>query len=278
MMWKLDGQELDPKFLGSLEPERVLFEYEGPRSYVARDAAGGLLFAHQCGEAADRWRYAVVPFSTELLDALESGQLDLRSALGQPWLWIVDIGEKGHPVRCVRSSLSAIPEECLPRPGVMLYPDHDPAPEIFPVGRIEQSILLIRGRRVIIDADLAGLYGVTTKRLNEQVKRNADRFPDDFVFVLTESEKQQVVANCDHLHKLRFSPNLPHAFTEHGTLMAANLLKSPLAAKVSVYVVRAFAKLREFLSDLDVSVKSGDLEAKLQDDDEQVIALIDAIR
>jgi hypothetical protein len=150
---------------------------------------------------------------------------------------------------------------------------------VIPVEVIEQQILFIRGHRVIIDADLARLYGVTTKRLNEQVKRNTDRFPGDFVLSLTESEKEQVVANCDHLRNLRFSPNLPYVFTEHGAIMAATLLKSPLAAKVSVYVVRAFVKLRELLSThRELSVKLSQLESKLQDHDHQIIALINAIR
>ena len=86
---------------------------------------------------------------------------------------------------------------------------------------IESLILTIRGRKVMIDADLAAVYGVTTKRLNEQVKRNADRFPEDFLFRLTAKEKEEVVANCDHLAQLKFSPKLPMAFTEHGAIMAA---------------------------------------------------------
>jgi len=72
----------------------------------------------------------------------------------------------------------------------------------------------------MLDADLARLYGVSTKRLNEQVRRNRDRFPGDFMFQLTANEKGEVVANCDHLAKLRFSPVLPNAFTEHGAIMA----------------------------------------------------------
>src|SRR4030067_2537409 len=87
---------------------------------------------------------------------------------------------------------------------------------IIPVGRIERSILLIRGEKVMLDADLAGLYGVITKRLNEQVKRNRNRFPEDFMFQLNEREQTEVVANCDHLKRLIFSPNLPYAFTGHG--------------------------------------------------------------
>ena len=100
---------------------------------------------------------------------------------------------------------------------------------IIPVERIERAILLIRGQKVMLDADLATLYCVTTKRLNEQVKRNRDRFPDDFMFQLTEEEKEKVVANCDHLKKLKFSPSLPYAFTEHGVVMLASILNSIVA-------------------------------------------------
>ena len=91
---------------------------------------------------------------------------------------------------------------------------------------IETRILTIRGQRVMLDADLAELYGVETKVLNQAVKRNAQRFPDDFMFQLTDSEKAEVVTNCDHLKRLKFSPVLPNAFTEHGAIMAATVLSS----------------------------------------------------
>ena len=80
----------------------------------------------------------------------------------------------------------------------------------------------------MLDADLAELYGVSTKRLNEQVKRNRDRFPEDFMFQLSAEEKGEVVAKCDHLVKLKFSPVLPNAFTEHGAAMLAAVLNSPV--------------------------------------------------
>ena len=105
--------------------------------------------------------------------------------------------------------------------------------------QIQTAILPLRDQRVILDADLARLYGVSTKRLNEQVKRNLDRFPSDFVFQLTPSEKAEVVANCDHLARLKFSPQRPYAFTEHGAIMAANVLNSSQAVQASVMVVRA---------------------------------------
>ncbi|MCW5558792.1 MAG: ORF6N domain-containing protein [Verrucomicrobiae bacterium] len=109
-------------------------------------------------------------------------------------------------------------------------------------------ILNLRSVPVLMDADLAKLYGVQTKRLNEQVKRNKERFPGDFVFQLSPTEKSKVVANCDHLRQLKFSNVLPYAFTEHGALMAANVLNSPAAVKMSVFIVRAFIKQREELA------------------------------
>jgi len=97
------------------------------------------------------------------------------------------------------------------------------------VERIERLILVIRGQRIMLDADLARLYGVSTKRLNEQVKRNKERFPERFMFRLTAEERAEVVANCDHLQRLKFSPVLPHAFTEHGAIMAATVLNTSRA-------------------------------------------------
>lgn len=130
-------------------------------------------------------------------------------------------------------------------------------------------ILTIRSQKVLLDADLAAIYGVPTKALNQAVKRNADRFPNDFLFQLTDEEKQEVVTNCDHLARLKFSKTRPYAFTEHGALMAANVLNSPEAVKMSVYVVRAFIKQRELLmAQSDVLKKLTQMDAKLlkQDD------------
>jgi len=147
---------------------------------------------------------------------------------------------------------------------------------IIPAARIERSILVIRGEKVMLDADLAVLYGVTTKRLNEQVKRNRDRFPKDFIFQLTEREKREVVANCDHLKRLKFSPGLPYAFTEHGAIMLATVLNSPIAVKASIQVVRAFVRLRQMLaSNADLARKLNALEKQY---DEQFKVVFDAIR
>ena len=113
---------------------------------------------------------------------------------------------------------------------------------------IASLILEVRGRKIMIDADLAEIYGVATKVLNQAVARNTDRFPADFVFRLTPKEKMEVVTNCDHLARLKFSPVLPRAFTEHGAIMAATVLNSPQAVAMSVYVVRAFIRMREQLA------------------------------
>ena len=117
--------------------------------------------------------------------------------------------------------------------------------DILLLPRIEHQILVIRGQKVMVDADLAALYGVSTKRLNEQVKRNKERFPSDFMFQLNELEKAEVVANCDHLAKLKFSKSLPYAFSEHGAIQAANVLASTQAVEMGIYVVRAFIQLRQ---------------------------------
>jgi hypothetical protein len=112
----------------------------------------------------------------------------------------------------------------------------------------ESLILTIRDSKVLIDADLAAIYGVETRALNQAVKRNSERFPKDFIFQLNADEKLKVITNCDHLERLKFAKSLPFAFTEHGALMAATVLNSPEAVAMSVYVVRAFIQMREQLA------------------------------
>jgi hypothetical protein len=150
---------------------------------------------------------------------------------------------------------------------------------VVPLERVERTILSLRGQRVILDADLASLYGVTTKRLNEQVRRNEDRFPGDFMFQLTPEEKSEVVANCDHLSRMKFSSTLPFAFTEHGAIMAASVLNTPRAVEIGLFVVRAFVKLRETLSShRELERKFSDLENQLRNHDEKIQVIIEAIR
>ncbi len=150
---------------------------------------------------------------------------------------------------------------------------------VIRVGTIEQRILLIRGERVIVDADLAEFYGVQTKRLNEQVKRNKDRFPDDFVFQLKAEEKAELVAKCDHLTKLKHSKALPYAFTEHGALMAASVLKTEWAVEVSVFVVRAFVKIRQMVVEhKELAQRIEVFERQLAEHDTQIVALVKAVK
>ena len=137
---------------------------------------------------------------------------------------------------------------------------------IVPAEKIDRAILFLRSKRVMLDADLALVFGTTTKRLNQQMKRNINRFPSDFLFQLTEEEKAWVVTNCDHLKQLRFSSINPYAFTEHGTIMVAMILNTPVAADASVAIVRAFIKLREILSqNKDLAKRMNELEAKYDD-------------
>jgi ORF6N domain len=131
--------------------------------------------------------------------------------------------------------------------------------------QIESRIQLIRGLRVMMDADLAELYGVPTKALNQAVKRNAARFPTDFMFQLDSAEKAEVVANCDHLQKLKYSKALPFAFTEHGAIQAANVLASSQAVEMGIYVVRAFVHLRQAAGlNAELSKRLAELERKTE--------------
>lgn len=161
-------------------------------------------------------------------------------------------------------------------------PDGEEVPDgasIIPIQRAERLILLIRGQKVILDSDLAELYGVPTKRLNEQVRRNQGRFPSDFMFQLTEAEKREVVANCDHLERLKFSPGRPYAFTEHGAIMAASVLKSERAIQTSIFVVRAFIRLKQTLaSQEELATKVKRLQKTVQNHDKQIVAIVDTIQ
>lgn len=153
---------------------------------------------------------------------------------------------------------------------------------LVPVEQITQSILVLRGQKVLLDAELAALYGVTTRRLNEQVRRNRRRFPEDFLFELTAAE----FANL----KSHFATSswggrrkLPLAFTEHGAIQAATILNSPRAVEMSVYVVRAFVKLRDLLASNKVLARRLDelearIEKKLTTHDQAIAAILSAIR
>ena len=110
---------------------------------------------------------------------------------------------------------------------------------------VESRIITLRGQQVILDCDVAELYGVETKRINEAVSNNPEKFPEGYVLLLEKQEKTEVVENFDHLQKLRFSPQLPKAFTEKGLYMLATILKSPRAVQTTIAIVEAYAKLKE---------------------------------
>jgi len=153
--------------------------------------------------------------------------------------------------------------------------------EIIPIELIQQKILLIRGHRVMLDTDLADLYGVTVKRLNEQVKRNFNRFPQDFMFQMNEEEYQSLRSHFATLkigrgHHRKY---LPYVFTEHGTIMLANVLNSPISVQASIQVVRAFVKLRQILSThKELAHKLIELERKIENHDEEIHTIFEAIR
>lgn len=149
----------------------------------------------------------------------------------------------------------------------------------YPVERIEMSILVIRGQKVMIDADLASLYGVTTKALNQAVSRNEKRSPADFMFHLTRREKDELVTNCDRLQRLKHSSALPRAFIEQGVAMLSSILNSDRAVEVNIDIMRAFLRLRRILSThTELAKKLSELEKNLKDHDEKISMIFDAIR
>jgi hypothetical protein len=156
---------------------------------------------------------------------------------------------------------------------------------LVPVKRVEHAIVVLRGRRVILDSELATLYGVTVSRLNEQVKRNAGRFPEDFAFVLTREEHDSLRSQIAILKPGRGGHRkyLPTAFTEHGAVMAASVLNSPKAVEMSVEVVRAFVRLRQILaSNRQLAARVDDLERKMNQSNathsKNIVTLFDAVR
>jgi hypothetical protein len=147
---------------------------------------------------------------------------------------------------------------------------------------VEPVIRVIRRQRVILAADLARIYGVETRALNQAVKRNADRFPSDFAFRLTEAEAKEVRRSRSQSVILKRGENIkfaPLAFTEHGAVMAASVLSSPRAVQMSVFVVRAFLRLREWAAGrTELSAKLSELERRVTGHDEDLKAIVAAIR
>ena len=154
--------------------------------------------------------------------------------------------------------------------------------QLLPIAEIGPIIRTIRAQKVILDTDLAMLYGVEIRRLNEQVKRNRDKFPEDFMFQLSHEEYEECQALRSQnatLKRGRHRKYLPYAFTEHGAIMAATVLNSPTAVAMSVYVVRAFVRMREVLmSRLDMEKRLEQIENILLVHDTQLQELFEKIR
>lgn len=146
--------------------------------------------------------------------------------------------------------------------------------------KVGSKILVLRNQKVILDSDLAELYGVSVKRLNEQIKRNPKRFPPDFLFTLTGPEYENLKSqNATSSSKHGGRRYLPHAFTEHGAIMAATVLNSKRAIEMSVFVVRAFVRMREAILDNQrISAKLDELENRLDSHDGSIEELVEAIR
>jgi hypothetical protein len=135
--------------------------------------------------------------------------------------------------------------------------------ELIVAQRIEQRIFIIRDKKIILDRDLAFLYNVETRVLNQAVKRNIKRFPDDFMFQLTRKELTEVITICDNLQNLKFTPSRPYAFTEHGVAMLSSVLNSEKAIDVNIQIMRTFTKLRELMTEhKDLRLKIEDMEKK----------------
>ena len=145
---------------------------------------------------------------------------------------------------------------------------------------VESRILIVRRQRVMLDSDLAELYGVTVKRLNQQVKRNQERFPADFMFQLTSTEDKALRLQIATSKKGRGGRRyLPYAFTEHGAIMAATVLNSPQAVEMSVFVVRAFVRMREMLAkNRQLAAKINELDRRLETHDTTIQDIIEAIK
>ena len=151
--------------------------------------------------------------------------------------------------------------------------------ELISAEIIERKIYLIRGEKVMLSMHLAELYGVETRALNQAVKRNIHRFPEDFMFQINESETEQLVSQNVIPHKKFFGGSLPYAFTEQGVAMLSSILNSEQAIKINIAIMRAFVKLRELLStNKELAHKLEQLEQKIEKHDEEIKGIFSAIR
>jgi hypothetical protein len=146
---------------------------------------------------------------------------------------------------------------------------------IIPIERIHKCIFVIRGQKVILDRDLAELYGVETRVLNQTVKRNLDRFPEDFMFQLDIMETEKLVTNCDRFASLKHATSNPYAFTEQGVAMLSSVLRSKQAIEVNIAIMRTFVQLRRILADNELLRKKIEsLEKKYEEQFEQIFTVL----
>jgi hypothetical protein len=162
---------------------------------------------------------------------------------------------------------------------VGLWKTRDMEANLIQPEQVEQAILLIRGQRVMLDRDLAALYGVETKNLNKAVRRNLDRFPADFMFQLTAEEAECLRFQFGTLKRGQHFKYLPQVFTQEGVAMLSSVLRSPRAAQVNIAIMRVFVRLRETLSlHKELAHKLAELERKIEGHDTSIRTLFDAIR
>ena len=144
---------------------------------------------------------------------------------------------------------------------------------------IENKILIIRGERVMLDSDLAKLYGVETRSLNQAVKRNIERFPIDFMFQLSKNELNELITNCDNLKNLKYSPAAPYAFTEHGVLMLSSVLNSKKAIQINIAIMRVFILMRKLSFSYEILDKRlSAIEKKYGRQDEKIGEILETIK
>ena len=150
---------------------------------------------------------------------------------------------------------------------------------VIPDSLIISRILVVRGKKVMIDRDLAELYGIETFRLNEQVKRNSKRFPKDFMFQINTKEKEAIIKVYKHLEPLKFSRTLPFVFTEHGAVMLASVLNSDTAILMNIQIVRVFTKMKELLlSNKDILFKLERLEKDVTENKQDIAMIFEALK
>jgi len=152
-------------------------------------------------------------------------------------------------------------------------------PDIIVPETIEKRIFFIRGHKVMVDRDLAALYRVPTKVLNQAVKRNRNRFPEGFMFLLTPQETYELVTNCDRFNSLKHSSTCPSAFTEYGVAMLSSVLRSERAIQVNIQIIQTFIRLRQWaLTHADLAQKIAELENKIKTHDNHIQNIFEALR